>query len=309
MWFRSIFGRKARVDAPPPLFDEALLRRLDRVSLLAPRRLRGRSIVGEHPSVRLVPTSIFDDHRRYSPGDDIRSIDWNAYAHQNVLYVKLGEIEQDINVHLLYDRSRSMGTGRPSKHDAAQRLTAALGYLALTRHDRLRISAFDESLHAVFGPAQGKVRLVEMVRSIEGLASAGGSSSLGDALTRLAARHRDGGILVIISDLLSSDDLADGLRALALPTWRVVVIHLLAPDELIPPALGSVELEDSEQGGRLALVIDDEAAAAYRRALARWQNQLVATCAARGATYARVMSDWPIEQQVVPYLRARRVLG
>jgi uncharacterized protein (DUF58 family) len=309
MWFRSIFGRKARADAPASLFDEALLRRLDRVSLLAPRRLRGRSIVGEHPSARLVPTSIFDDHRRYSPGDDIRSIDWNAYAHQNVLYVKLGEIEQDINVHLLCDRSRSMGTGQPTKHHAAQRLTAALGYLALTRHDRLRISAFDESVHSIFGPAQGKARLVEMVRSVEALASAGGRSSLGDALARLAARHRDGGLLVVLSDLLSSDDLAAGLRALPLPTWRVVVIHLLAPDELEPTALGSVELEDSEQGERLALVIDDDAAAAYRRAFARWQRQIATACAARGATYARVMSDWPIERQVVPYLRARQVLG
>lgn len=306
MWFKNIFSRSAA--AEQPLFDEAFLRRVERLSLQAQPTLRGRPAGGEHLSRNQLPATIFSDHRPYSPGDDYRHVDWNAYAHQDEVFVRLGEIEQSVNVHLLLDVSRSMAWGEPPKLRAAQRLVAALGYLALAHHDRLRVTPFGEAPLAGFGPAQGKARLFDMLGFVE-RARADQPTALADALAGYARQHSHGGLLIVCSDLLAPDGLERGLAALPPPRWQVLVLHLLDPRELSGAvAAGPVELEDAETGQRLPLLLDAATLAEYRRAVRAWQERVAATCARRGATYAQIPADWPIERQALPYLRARRML-
>jgi hypothetical protein len=71
---------------------------------------------------------------------------------------------------------------------------------------------------------------------------------------------------------------------------------------------GPLELEDAETGQRLPLMLDAETVAAYRRNVTAWQELIADACARRGATYAQVLTEWPLERAVVPYLRARRIL-
>lgn len=307
MWFKGIL-RHRRAPNDAALFDEAFLRRLERLSLQAQRGLRGNPSGGEHLSRRQIPTTIFSDHRQYSAGDDYRAIDWNAYARQEQLFVKLGEVEQDVGVHLLLDVSRSMAWGDPPKLRAAQQLAAALGYLALAHSDRLRIAPFDAALLPSFGPAQGKRRAVEMLRFVEGQQPRG-QTELARILSAYAAASGQGGLLAICSDLLAPEGLEAGLRALPPPRWQVLVLHLIDRRELQPDLRGPLELEDAETGQRLPLTLDAATLDAYRRNVAAWQERIAEICARRGATYARVMTDWPIERAVTPYLRARRILG
>ncbi len=306
MWFKNIFNRKAAA-ATQPLFDEAFLRRLERLSLQAQRTLRGRPSGGEHLSRNELPATIFSGHRPYSAGDDYRYIDWNAYAHQEEYFVRLGEIEQSVNVHVLLDCSRSMAWGAPPKLRAAQQLAAAIGYLALAHHDRLHMVPFGTSALPAFGPAQGKGRLIELLRFIE-RQRADQPTALAHALAGYAKRHTLGGLLVICSDLLAPEGLDQALRALPPPRWQVLVLHILDPRELKPELNGPIELEDAETGQRLPLTLDSATLAAYRRNVAAWQERVAATCAQRGASYAQARTDWPLERQVIPYLRARRIL-
>ncbi len=302
MWFKGIFNRKTSVD-PAALFDEAFLRRLERMSLQAQRTLRGYPAGGEHVSLNRLPTAIFSDHRPYSPGDDFRYIDWNAYAHHQEIVVKLGEVEQSVGVHVLLDVSRSM----VPKLRAAQRLAAALGYLALAHNDRLSVVPFGAAPLPAFGPTQGKGRLIELLKFIERL-QPDQPTALAGALMAYARSHERGGLLVICSDLLAPEGLEQALRALPPPRWQTLVLHLLDQRELRPELTGPIELEDAETGQRLPLTLDAATLAAYRRNIAEWQERLAATCARRGAIYAQVLAHWPLEQQVVPYLRARRIL-
>ena len=306
MWFKSIFNRKTSGDAAA-LFDEAFLRRLERMGLQAQRTLRGYPAGGEHLSLNRLPTAIFSDHRPYSPGDDFRHIDWNAYAHHQEIVVKLGEVEQSVGVHVLLDVSRSMAWGSPPKLRAAQRLAAALGYLALAHNDRLSVVPFGVVPQPAFGPAQGKGRLIELLKFIERL-QPDQRTGLAGALMAYARGHTRGGLLVICSDLLVPEGLEQALRALPPPRWQTLVLHLLDQRELRPDLAGPIELEDAETGQRLPLTLDAATLAAYRRNVAAWQERLAATCARRGATYAQVLAHWPLEQQVVPYLRARKIL-
>jgi uncharacterized protein (DUF58 family) len=316
MWFKTIFRRRAprpagreRARVPEgPLFDEAFLRRLERMSLQAQRTLRGNPSSGEHPSRRQLPATIFSDHRPYSSGDDLRYVDWNAYARNDHVLVRLGEAEQDVNVHLLVDASRSMTVGTPPRMRLAQQIVGALGYLALAHSDRLHVVPFGPAALRPFGPVQGKARMVEMLRFVEGIAPQP-ATRLAPVIQQHARRHPQGGLLVICSDLLAPDNLDEALRAVAPPRWQTLVLHLLDRRDLQPELQGPVELEDSESGERLPITLDDETLRAYRVAAAAWRERVSRICAQRGATYAPVMTHWPLEQKVVPFLRARRLLG
>lgn len=303
----ALIGRRPE-PREAPLFDEAFLRRLERMSLQAQRTLRGNPASGEHPSRHQMPATIFSDHRPYTSGDDLRYVDWNAYARQSHVLVKLGEAEQDVNVHLLIDASRSMTIGSPPRLRLAQQLVAAIGYLALAHSDRLHVQPFGPGPLPSFGPAQGKGRLIELLQFVERITPQP-ATRLAPVLQQHARRHPQGGLLVICSDLLAPDHLEEGLRALQPPRWQTLVLHLLDRRDLQPELQGPLELEDSETGQRLPITLDEPTLRSYRRSVAAWRERLARICAGRGVTYAPVMSDWPLEQKVVPYLRARRLLS
>lgn len=320
MWFRNILRPKARVpsadDVPrrrpavaddAPLFDESFLRRMERLSLQAQRTLRGNPSSGQHPSRHYLPTSVFSDHRPYTSGDDLRYVDWNAYARQDHMLLKLGEAEQDVNVHLLVDCSRSMAWGQPPKLRLARQLAGALGFLAMAHSDRLHVVSFGNEIARPFGPAQGKGRLIEMLQYIERM-TVQERTDLAPVLRGYTRSFASGGILVLISDLLDPANLAEVLRACNPPRWQVLVLHLLDLRELRPELQGPLELEDRETGARLELDLDAETLADYHDRVRTWMENLSRACAGRGATYAQVITHWPLERKVVPYLRARRML-
>jgi uncharacterized protein (DUF58 family) len=320
MWFKNILrpdARRSAADDVPrrrnpaaddaPLFDETFLRRMERLSLQAQRTLRGNPSSGQHPSRHYLPTSVFSDHRPYTPGDDLRYVDWNAYARQNHMLLKLGEAEQDVNVHLLVDCSRSMLWGQPPKWRLARQIAGALGFLAMAHSDRLHVVPFGNAIARPFGPAQGKGRLIEMLQYIEHMAVQE-RTDLAPVLRSYARSFATGGILVLISDLLDPANLAEVLRACSPPRWQVLVLHLLDPRELRPELQGPLELEDRETGLRLELDLDAETLADYQQRARAWMENLGQACARRGATYTQLATHWPLERKVVPYLRARRML-
>jgi uncharacterized protein (DUF58 family) len=309
--FRMPFSLRPSGGRTPDSFsiDETFLRRLERLNLQAQRALRGTPLSGEHPSRQRLPAAIFSEHRPYSTGDDYRNVDWNAYARQEQVLVKLGETEQDVDVHILLDCSRSMGWGSPPKLVAAQQLVSALGYLAMAHSDRLRVTPFGATLLPSFGPAQSKGRLMELVRFMTAVKPLE-QTAPARVLREYPKRYERGGLIIICSDLLSepAEGLAEGLRALPPPRWQVLVLHLLDPLELQPSLDGPLELEDAETGGRLKLNLDQEAIDGYKRNVAAWQSSLAEACARRGATYAQILTNWPLERSVIPYLRARQVV-
>ncbi|MDZ4716895.1 MAG: DUF58 domain-containing protein [Roseiflexaceae bacterium] len=312
MWFKTTLRTEIPARPAERLFDEAFLRRLERLSLQPQRFLRGQPALGEHLSRRQLPATIFSDHRPYSAGDDYRYIDWNAYAHQEQIFVKLGEIEQNVPIHVLVDVSRSMqwgewADGQPSKLRTALRLAAALGYLTLSHNDQLIVQPFGDTTLRRFGPARGKARLAELLRFLESLRS-DQPTAIAQVLASHAAHYQRGGLLVLCSDLLTAEGLAEGLRMLPPPRWQVLVLHMIDPHELDPPAGETAELVDAETGKRLQVTLDDQTLAVFRRNVASWQAEIRDACGRHGAMYAQLPTTWPFERHVIPYLHARRIL-
>ncbi len=306
MWFATIFRRKPAV-IEPPLFDEAFLRRLERLSLQAQRTLRGTPTVGQHPSRQQMPATIFNDHRPYVHGDDPRYLDWHAYARQEDLLVRLGEIEQEVAVSMIVDTSRSMATGEPARLRLALQLAGAIGYLALAHGDQVTVLASGQT-EPVFGPVRGKALAVSLFRHLRALAP-GHQTDLAQATQQVAQRRPQGGLVLVISDLLTPMPIETIAQYLPAPRWQVLVLHLLSQAELEPTLYGPLELVDSETGEQLVIDLNDETLAAYRAAAHAWRSAIAQRCTARGIAYAPVMVNWPLERQIIPFLRVRRFLG
>ena len=143
----------------PELFDEAFLRKVDRLSLVVRKRRAGQ-VRGERRSTRRGTSIEFADYRDYTKGDDLRRVDWNIFARLERPFLKLFEEEQDLTVHLLLDASRSMDWGEPNKLWYAARAAGALGYVALTGLDRVTATVLGNGRNgSTFPPRRGKEKV------------------------------------------------------------------------------------------------------------------------------------------------------
>lgn len=307
--------RRARPAPAPPhapgdtplVFDDAFLRRLERLSL---RVRRIGQAVGGRPGTRRTPAADFVDHRAYSPGDDQRHIDWHAAARHDEVFVKVGREHQSAGVHVVLDVSTSMGAW-PAKRRLSRELAAALGWLSLATGDRVTVVPFPEVPGAATWRMGGGTGLgTACVRYVAGLATAAEPATALAPAVRRATRHGGaGGLVVVISDLWLADDLETALAAAPPPRWDVLVLHVLDRAEISPGIDGPVELVDAESGARLVVTVDDALRAAYRAALNARLEQVRAAAGRHGAAYALVPADWPLERAVIPYLQRRSILA
>ncbi len=289
---------------PPRLFDESYLRKLDRLAILSRRAMAGQ-IQGERRSPKRGQSVEFADYRPYTPGDDFRRIDWNAYARLERFFIKLFVEEEDLLVHLLVDASRSMDWGDPKKLDYAVRAAGALGYIALAGLDRLTVTAL--GARGQLSPRRGRPQALPLFRFLQGLRG-DGEANLASALTAYAAATRQTGPLLLISDLMD-DGWATGLRALAGRGFDVTVLHILAPAEVDPQLSGDLNLIDSETDAAIEITADFGLLQRYRDSVAAWQTEIRQFCAARSIQYVPVITSLPFDELLFSLLRRRGVLA
>ena len=309
--------------------DAELLDKLDRLSLVVGRDLI-TGLMGEHLAQRRTSGIEFADYRAYSPGDDLRRVDWNAFARSGTLHVRQAQAEPDTVLYMLVDASPSMDFGKPTKFLSARRLAAALGYIALSHLDnvvvaapgaqtagvRLAASGIEETVDSaqrnpspVTQPLQslrGRAEAGNLFRYLQGLET-GTSISFDNLLAGWGSGGRARGRLaVIISDLLL-DEYKEGVRQLALAGFQVTLIHMLAPEEIEPPSVGDLELTDSETGERFEVHMGEESTAHYVRNLDSWLAETEEWCARQGAGYLLVRSNWDADVVLLEALRRRGV--
>jgi uncharacterized protein (DUF58 family) len=287
------------------LFDEAFLRRLEQLELASRRMTAGR-MKGERRSVRRGQSVEFADYRTYASGDDLRQLDWNAYARLEKLFLKLFVEEEDVTVHLLVDASRSMDYGDPNKLDAARRAAGALGYLGLASMDRVSVAFLGDGTATPMRPIRGKRRAVELFAFLSE-ARPERLTGLASAARAYAASMRGSGPLILISDLMDPGYL-DALRDLASSRSQLSVLHLLAPDELEPEVAADARLVDRETGQGVEVSGDDDLVERYRARLADWQAEIAAFVSRRGGAYVPVRSDIDLADLLFDVLRRRRVV-
>ncbi len=296
------------------LFDEATLRKLEQLTLVA-ERVRVGVMKGDRRSSKRGTSIEFADYRNYVKGDDLRRLDWNVYARLERPFIKLLEEEEDLAVHLLLDASASMNwpdneqpTNQPTNKLAyGLRLAGALGHIALTAGDLLSVTLLGNSGDRSWGPFRGAQHSLHLLQFLQTV-TAVGPTNLNLSLRNYALRGRRPGLLFVISDLLSPDGYQQGVAALQARGYEVGLLHLLSPDEVNPPLAGDLKLIDVETAADAEITLDPTTLAQYRQRLGDWLAEIATYCAMRHVHYIPITTDLPWEKLVMQTLRVKGVL-
>jgi uncharacterized protein (DUF58 family) len=284
-------------------FPPEFLAQLERLSLLSRRAFRG-SVKGERRSPRRGHSVEFADYRAYGHGDDLRYVDWNIYGRLDRLHVKLFVDEEDLCLHLLVDASASMRFGAPSKLEYAVRTAAALGFVGLVNHERVGVGILRARAAEGWPPSRGRNQVVALLDFLAAV-DPQGPTRLNEALADYAARAREPGLAVLVSDLLDPHGFESGVRALLERRYDVHLVHLLDPTEMNPDLGGDLRLEDAETGEVRDITVDAETLRGYRERLSQFLQRVEGFCRAHEVGYHRVVTDTPVEEFVVAQLRGR----
>lgn len=283
------------------LLDPGLLVRLERLQLGTRRRLIGR-FVGAHRSPRQGTSLDFADYREYHPGDDFRRIDYQLLARLDVLLIKLFEAEEDLHLRLLVDTSASMATG--GKLRQAARVSAALGFVALCARDSVSVHTFPLDRPAPrFAGVAGRRALFDHLSSLR----AEGSTDLARATSHLLARTGPPGVTIVVSDLMTPE-WEGALQRLPARGGEVVVVHVLAPEDLAPQLGGDVDLVDVETGARVGATLVADTVAAYGEVVEAWRGRVEAACRRSGTSYLPLLATDDIESALLASWRREGVL-
>lgn len=286
-------------------FEPDFLRRLDGL-MLGVQRARtvraGRRTLGRVQGLGIEP----ENFKEYTEGDDLRFLDWNAYARLDDLIIRTFRAEREVEVTILVDASASMGVpAEDDKLGLGLGLGAALAYLAMASNDAVRLGAFTATrmggarLHST--PFHRRRELYPAFRPFVAGVRCGGETRMADAAGRLLLERRPPGVVVLISDfLVSASEYEQALSRLLGARHEVKVIHVLGEREAhgdYPP--GSYRLRDSESGEICEVAIGPAAAEACRRRAERLSAELAAFCATHGVIYARAFGARHFEEIVM----------
>ena len=248
-------------------FDAAFLASL-RGLRLRRRRARAEDRAGERASRGRGGRLEFAGHRAYAPGDDLRDLDWAAWARLGKPLVKERSRETADRTTLALDASASMAAF--GKWTAARRLAAGAGMLALAAGGRVDLVILREGRARRLATLRGRhgfPALLDALRS----ATTGGATDLPRALASLPRPAGPGAVLVLVSDLLEAGDPGPSLAARAARGEEPVLVEVLAPEERSPRARGTLVLRDPERpgDGPITVPVGDREARAFEAEVRR----------------------------------------
>ncbi len=282
------------------LLDPAFQKKLEGLSLAARRPFAGQ-MKGEKRSTKRGTSIEFADYREYTPGDDLRYVDWNTAARLGKMFLKMFVEEEDLFLALLIDSSKSMDFGDPVKLQFAVRVAAALGYIGLSNYDRVSVQPFAASAGAPMPTGRGKTSVFPFLRYLEKI-KADGETNISTSLRRFAATARSRGLAVVISDLMDPQ-WQEGLKPLISRGFQVAVVHVLSEDELEPKLTGDLRIIDSETGHQREMSVNAQLLARYQQTLGQFCSEVEGFCNRYGIDYVRVSTATPFEDLVLRILR------
>lgn len=288
------------------LLSPEFMTRLEQLEILSRKIFIGR-MKGERRSKKRGESVEFADYRNYVVGDDLRFLDWNIYARLERLLLKLFLEEEDLNVTVLFDVSKSMDWGSPHKGLYVKRVAAALAYIGLCNYDRISLYGYSSTLTHEMRGVRGRRMVAPLIRFLDDITYAGVSDFTAVA-KRFAVRYQGKGVVVVLSDFLDKSGYADGLRYLLSRDLDLYVVHVLSPEEIDPPLVGDLKLKDVEDDESAEVTISAPLLKKYKANLQAFCQGLKDHCTRRGITYLFTSTRVPFDVLVMSYLRQRGLL-
>jgi uncharacterized protein (DUF58 family) len=286
-------------------FDPKVLAKLKSLYLRA-RFVVDGVMVGIHPSRAKGLSSEFEGHREYSQGDDIRHIDWKAYAKFDRYFIKEYQEATNLRATILLDASSSMNYASDgwSKFDYGSTLTASLAYLMLKQQDAVGLITFSNRIEKMIPPKATHGHLFAILKELEDRRPAG-ETRAGLILQEIAGSLKRRGLIILISDLLDeSEEVLRGLKQLRSKGSDVMVFHLLDRDELEFPFEEPTLFKDMEEDIKL-LTDPNSIRPAYLRAIHSLIEAYQESCASYLIDYSLFDTSIALDQALARYLRWR----
>ena len=290
------------------LTPEAVMR-LQNLGLIAATVVDG-FMAGLHRSPYHGFSVEFSDHREYSPGDNLRYVDWQAYARTDRYYVKQFEEETNLRCHLLLDASSSMSysSGKTTKFEYGAYLAASLAYLMVRQRDSVSLVTFDNRIRFRTPPGSTTSHLDRLLVQLEKTAPSERTGIAG-AFHGLAQNITKRGLIVIISDLLDDERaIFRALRHFRRRKHEVIIFHVLDPAEIDFPFRRLSEFRDLETGDRIRAE-PSYVRAEYLKELNAFLSNLRRGCADGLIEYVLADTRRPFEMMLSAYLDKRKRLG
>ena len=278
------------------------------------RRMVNDSLAGSYQSVFKGRGMDFDEVREYSPGDEVRTIDWNVTARAGRPFVKKFTEERELTIFLLVDISASgnFGSGSMSKRDLAAELASVLAFSAIRNSDKVGLLLFTDQIERYLPPKKGRRHVLRVVRDIlYHIPEAIGTDTVKalDVANRLLHRRA---VVFLISDFETSKNAAATrveLRKAMRRTNRrhdLIAVQVEDPRERELPDVGIVALEDAESGE--VIEVDTASAAVRKRfkelALQRGL-QLVSDFRSEGIDTLQLRTDAPYMPALQRFFKTR----
>lgn len=291
--------------------DPAVLSSISNLELLAKTVVDG-FVAGLHRSPDFGFSQEFAEYRAYTPGDDLRHVDWNLFARTERCYIKRYRGETNSQLTVLLDASNSMKfntgeeAGMPNKMDYARFAAASLVYLALhNQRDAAGLIVFDDEVRDYIRPSTRQGQLQRLLAGLE-RAEARARTDFSKPLIRFQELLHRRGIVIVISDFY--EDPATVVRTIEPLRYHgneVVLFHVLDPGEMNPGLRGPVILLDLETEQRLE-VTPEYARIEYRRKIDAHIEQLRSRARAAQMDYQLLMTDQPLDAVLRGYLAIRQ---
>lgn len=286
--------------------DPEVLQSLGDLELVAREVVEGLR-VGSHRSQLKGFSTEFAHHRQYSPGDEIRDIDWRVFGRTDRYYTKLYEAETNFDCTILVDASASMtyGSGKVSKLEYAKFLAASLAYVVLKQRDSVGLSVFDSEVREYLPPRSAMGVIMQIDRLLRDIKPTP-KTSIAKQLHDIALMMKRRSFVILISDLFSDvDDIRAGLDHLRHDGHNVVVLHTLDPYEIEFPFKGTWQFDGLEGEEPLTTqperIRDD-----YLASFGEYMEALKAGCVASHVDYTTVDTSRPLDGLLSEFFHLRQ---
>jgi uncharacterized protein (DUF58 family) len=289
------------------LFDEAFLRRLESLAVVARRTVDGKTRA-ERRSKKTGAGIELADTREYSAGDDFRAIDWSLYARSERLHTRLFEEEEDLSVYVVLDVSASMTLGRAPKLDHGKRLAAALAYVSLASLDRVSVTTIADRVVERLPATRGKARVFRVLDFLR-KAETSAATDLGAAMRAFVAQNKRRGVVLVISDLYDPKSFETGIDALRHGRFEPRILHLVDRRDETPEVFGDAVLIDRETGERREVTVTDAVLRRYREAHARHTKRIATYAGDKQVPYVSIDVSESWDDVVLGLLRRGGIVG
>jgi len=285
--------------------DPQAIARLAAVPLCARWPMQG-SVSGRHPSPHRGASVEFAEYRKYVPGDDLRRLDWRAYARSDRFYLKEFEADTNLRCCVVLDTSGSMdfGSDGATKIQYARKLAGVLSYLAVQQGDAVGLSCVADGMIQNIPPRRNPAHLMHVFDVLE-QTRPGGPTQLAPVLHELAETVDERALIVIVSDLFVEPAVLRGcFEHLRFRKHDVAAFHLLDPRELKFDFHRPMRFLDME-GGPSVFAEPNDIADRYHKALEQYLNDLKAVTLELAIDYHRVGLDEDYEKALMRFLVGR----